>query len=864
MILLNKTIRRFILSLALICAGITAAQAATLTVTTTSDTNGVCNSGVNCSLREAIAAAASGDTIVFASPTFDSPQTININSELTIDKNLTVTGRAANLLTVRNTASNNRVFVIDSSSVNLSGMTMTGGNTDFGGGILNNAGTLALTGVHITGNTALRGAGILNVNSTLTITNSTISGNTAAGYDISNAGTSGGIENLGGTLTVTNTTISGNRVTGFNFNGGGIFNTGNSVTVTNSTITRNEAAGANSAGGVLSRTGTTTIRNSIIASNCALVLNATCGTNDPPDVGVVPGSSSTFTSNGYNLIGRRGTVTNFNQTGDQTGTNAAPIDPRLYPLRDNGGATPTHALRANSTAINPASSNGAPATDQRGAPRPFGATADIGAFEFLPMVTNINDSGAGSLRQTVADVPADGFVIFDDLFRIQSNIIDLPNGQITINKNLSIVGLGANVLTVRNTQAQSQTSRVFNIQGGIVRLAGLTITGGNLSFNGNAAGGIYNRGSLTVFACHITGNTDDSSSGGGGIYNDGAALTVINSTVSGNTATGGSNSGGGIRNNSNGTLNIINSTVSGNRTTGGNLNGGGILAIGNAVISNSTVTDNETPNGAGGISKFNGTTVTIRNSIVAGNCTRTTGAICSQAATPDVFSFGGDYTSQGYNLIGNAGTAGGFNQTGDQTGTSAAPLNPQLAPLADNGGTTPTHSLLGTSPAIDKGNCFGCSLDQRGAARQLDFPNFPNASGGDGSDIGALELQLAPTAAAVSISGQVIISDGRGLMNARVMLIDQNGTTRTAMTTSFGYFHFTDVPAGETVVISVISKRYTFAPQVLNVTEDFVELNFSAIQLTKSLQESFNTFSTVENTLSDSADFSRQTIKNRF
>ena len=523
-------------------------------------------------------------------------------------------------------------------------------------------------------------------------------------------------------------------------------------------------------------------------------------------------------------------MTNFNQTGDQTGTNAAPIDPRLYPLRDNGGATPTHALRVNSTAINPASSNGAPATDQRGAPRPFGATADIGAFEFLPMVTNINDSGAGSLRQTVADVPAGGFVIFDDLFRIQSNIIDLPNGEITINKNLSIVGLGANVLTIRNTQAQGLTSRVFNIQGGIVRLAGLTITGGNRQDRfggvGVGGGGIYNRDSLTVFACYITGNTDTSlTEGGGGIFNV-SSLTIINSTVSGNTATGGNSSGGGIFNISNGTLNILNSTVSGNRTTSSD-GGGGILAIGNAVISNSTVTDNETPDGAGGIYKFNGTTVTIRNSIVAGNCTRTTGAICSQSTTPDVFSFGGDYTSQGYNLIGNVGTAGGFNQTGDQTGTSAAPLNPQLAPLADNGGTTPTHSLLGNSPAIDKGNCFGCSLDQRGAARPLDFPNFPNAPGGDGSDIGALELQLAPTAAAVSISGRVLTPEGRGLMNARVILTDSNGNSRSAATSAFGYFHLADVEAGTTVVLSVSSKRYSFAPQVVSVTEDLTGINFT-------------------------------------
>ncbi len=824
-----------------------AAPARTLIVNKTADTSdGACDAG-DCSLREAIAAADAGDTVTFAAPTFDSPQTISINGQLTIDKNLTVTGKGANLLTVRNTAANSVVFLIGSgSTVSLSGMTITGGNNTMsaGGGIVNDVGTLTLTGVHITGNTAQRGAGIFNFNGALTMTNSTISGNTAAGYDNPNGGTSGGIENLGGTLTVTNTTISGNRVTGFNFNGGGItISSTNNVTVTNSTVTRNEAAGASSAGGVLIRTGATTaIRNSLIASNCALVFNATCGTNEPPDVGVVAGGGASFTSIGYNLIGRPGTVTNFNQTGDQTGTNAAPIDPQLFPLRANGGATPTHALRSNSTAINPASSNNAPANDQRGAPR--AGNADIGAFEFLPMVTNTNDTGAGSLRQVVADVPAGGFVIFDDFFRLEARTIDLSSGQVTISKNLEIIGLGANVLTVRNTQPQNINSRVFNIQSGIVRLSGMTMTGGNVSNISTGGGGIFNLGSLTVFACHITGNTDNSSGGGGGIFNDGAALTIINSTLSGNRATGGSNSSGGIYNDGNSQLNVLNSTVSGNRATGGNSNGGGILAVGDTVISSSTVTDNETNPisgiSAGGILKFNGTTVTIRNSIVAANCARTTNPLCSQSTTPDVSSFGNAYTSQGYNLIGSGGAATGFNQTGDQTGSAnfaargqsdqqfapQAILNPQLAPLADNGGTTPTHAPLGNSPAIDRGSSFGATADQRGSTRPRDFPNSPNASGGDGADIGALELQLAPTAAAVSLSGRVLTPVGNGLMNARITLTDQNGSSRTVTTSSFGYFRFDDVSAGGTVVLSVTSKRYTFAQQVFSLAEDLSDLTF--------------------------------------
>ena len=57
----------------------------------------------------------------------------------------------------------------------------------------------------------------------------------------------------------------------------------------------------------------------------------------------------------------------------------APIDPRLGPLQDNGGPTPTHALLLGSPAID--ASSACPATDQRGVTRPQGAGCDIGAFE---------------------------------------------------------------------------------------------------------------------------------------------------------------------------------------------------------------------------------------------------------------------------------------------------------------------------------------------------------------------------------------------------------------------------------------------------------------------------------------------------
>jgi hypothetical protein len=89
---------------------------------------------------------------------------------------------------------------------------------------------------------------------------------------------------------------------------------------------------------------------------------------------------------------------------------------------------------------------------------------------------------------------------------------------------------------------------------------------------------------------------------------------------------------------------------------------------------------------------------------------------------------------------------------------------------------------------------------------------------------------LAPVAAAVSVSGRVLTFDGSGLRDAKVTLTDTDGNSRSITTGSFGYFRFDDVRAGETYVVSVVSKRYQFSPQVITVNEELSELNFTAQQ----------------------------------
>ncbi len=433
------------------------------------------------------------------------------------------------------------------------------------------------------------------------------------------------------------------------------------------------------------------------------------------------------------------------------------------------------------------------------------------------VVINTNNSGAGSLRQAMVDICPGGTITFSAVFNTPQTIT-LTSGEMLINKDFTINGAGANLFTIN----ANNTGRAFLITGGTVNLSGMTISGGN-ALNGGSGGGIANiGGTLTLTNSVVTGN--NAPNFGGGIYSSSPTM-IIGSTISNNSAndpTG--TTGGGIHSIS--SLTLINTTVSGNSVPNGNNNGGGIRAEATTSIVNSTITNNSAigATSASGIFR-NAGTVTIRNSIIAANQ--------NNATRPDAAGVF-DATSA-FNIVGNIGTATGFSAANqNQTGTGASPLNPLLGTLGSNGGTTPTHSLLAGSPAIDKGSAVTVpfvefflpplTTDQRGATRPVDNPSIPNATGGDGSDIGAFEIQ-APTAANVSISGKVLAGN-RGLTNAFVTLTDQNGATRTMRTSSFGYYRFDAVEAGQTYIVAVRSKRYQFAPQVVNVAENLSELNF--------------------------------------
>lgn len=89
-------------------------------------------------------------------------------------------------------------------------------------------------------------------------------------------------------------------------------------------------------------------------------------------------------------------------------------------------------------------------------------------------------------------------------------------------------------------------------------------------------------------------------------------------------------------------------------------------------------------------------------------------------------------------------------------------------------------------------------------------------------------MEETPASAVVGISGRVYTSEGRGVRNARVVLIDRMGISRTVNTNSYGCYSFYDVQAGETYVLTVTSKQYRFAAQMLLLNDETTDFDFIA------------------------------------
>jgi len=89
---------------------------------------------------------------------------------------------------------------------------------------------------------------------------------------------------------------------------------------------------------------------------------------------------------------------------------------------------------------------------------------------------------------------------------------------------------------------------------------------------------------------------------------------------------------------------------------------------------------------------------------------------------------------------------------------------------------------------------------------------------------------FAPTASNAVVGGRTLTASGLGIRNVQVTITFPSGAIRTAVSGSFGYYRFSDIPVGALYVISVSAKKYTFSEssQVRQVIDDLQDVDFIA------------------------------------
>jgi predicted outer membrane repeat protein len=391
------------------------------------------------------------------------------------------------------------------------------------------------------------------------------------------------------------------------------------------------------------------------------------------------------------------------------------------------------------------------------------------------LIAAINNANATPATEDTIDLPP------GCLYELTAadNYTDGSNGLPSITSTIVINGNGSTIF--RSYSPNTPPFRIFHVSNiGMLILNDLTLSNG-LAFAAttgdtahNAGGGIYTNNRISLYGVTIDGNhatlgggvyntiangmtisettfqnngadiNNSAGERGGAIYNL-SSTTITKSTFVNNHAT---ETGGAIENGSNGRLMISNSTFSGNSTS--LLGGSAILNSGEITVMSYTTITNNTGGSPGAALLSGPDTVHIRNSIIASN----TGGDCSYPPT---------ITTLWENLDSD-GTCTGFTITD----------NPDLEPLANNGGPTLTHALPYTSPAVDAadGNCL--TIDQRGESRPQ----------GIFCDLGAYELLGGGPTVVIpsSITGFVFIdTNGNGIRDVSEETTGVTGAHLTLM-----------------------------------------------------------------------------------
>ena len=345
-------------------------------------------------------------------------------------------------------------------------------------------------------------------------------------------------------------------------------------------------------------------------------------------------------------------------------------------------------------------------------------------------------------------------------------VFDLHSGSIamsglTIQGGRSSVGAGIHVaapanvtltdVVVQNNVGNSSSKGAGILDGGVLTLRNVVVQNNGNTLSGDAEGaGIYVEGGALLDArnVEVRGNIANSKNGGGLYITSNGAAALENVTFFGNQA----NNGGGIWN-VGAALSLVNSTLSGNSALS---EGGGLWTQGFVTLDHVTVANNTASIG-GGVFNKNGN----------GNGNRNVNAVSSLFAGNSGGNINGAPISQGYNLSDD--TSAGFSGAGDLSNVAAG-----LSPLASNGGFTRTHAIGAASAARDAANpVTALTMDQRGITYY-----------GGRADIGSYEYNPSGFAPTVSAVANQAIDEDTTLAPVTFMVSDANTAAASLVVTA--------------------------------------------------------------------------------
>lgn len=739
-----------------------------------------------------------------------------------------------------------------------------------GGGISGN-GAATLNNTTIADNAALSGGGIeVGGGGSLNLTNSTVSGNTAQTTD------GGGIYSQSAT-TIRNSTITNNRANG---TGGGIFRaTSVTVSLGNTIIAGNNAPTAADFNGTLTSLG----YNLIGTTNGATITGDTTGNviNPNPSLaplalygGVTPTHALLPNSSAINV----GTATNAPTTDQRgrarigatdIGASEAGATLTVTNTADSGaGSLRAAVAAANGTTQDETITFNIPSNDA-GCVNGVCTIAltsgqlTIDAATTAGALLIVNPTGAGNLQLTRNDTGR-GFLTSGELALVGLTVRNtrdqdsLPGGGVNQSGGtLSVVNSTFTANFSSNSQAGSGifSSATVYLNGATISNSSATFAGAvrstsqlyavNSTISGNqsgAAGGLLLQGFSVLHRTTISGNLATGNNNGGGLFQFGGVSLLVNCTVTNNRA---GFSGGGI-NVVSGQAQLRNTIAAGN-TSGNNAqtdiginSGASVLSLGNNLIGNTNTFQPVAWITSGAKADLLNQPGRLAPLGFYGGLTQTHALLSTSAAVNAAASDTSSGIDQrGVNRIGasdigafelNNSTNGGNYSANLSGGIQFFPYNYVITP--NNGAFT--YSVTGGS--LPPGLNLTTALAPNAVVALSGFPtqggtfNFTvTATDGVNSSVTDYTLQIIPTTSAnASVSGRIFDREGNGLRNAMVLLFDANGNSRTVQTGSFGVFRFEDVTAGQTYIVQVVSRRFSFAPQSVFVTGDVTELTFTA------------------------------------